>query len=302
MQKLPLRIAFILSLSILGAWIGGIIWLSIFPENPPRDLTDNDGKISIVSTIYPWAWAASNLDPLAEITTIVGPGLEPHDFSPTIDDVKNIHDAELLIVNGGVDAWISNSALERNFPTIDVLTMLQYPESDPHVWLDPVMMMKIVEEIGHQLEQIDPTRSQIIYDNVQKKLAILENLDREYREGLANCAIPEIVSAHDAFSFLSKRYNFTVHGIAGFSPEDEPSPAKLVELTDLIRSHRITTVFFEELTSPALAKTLSDETGAKSDVLDAIESLSSEESERLEYPGIMEKNLVKLKTAMVCTP
>lgn len=299
MQKLRIALGF--SITFIAVWVGALTYITLFPENQMPDYTKDDGKVSIVATIYPLAWMASDLDPAATVTTIVSPGTEPHDFSPTIDDVKNIHDAELLIINGGVDSWISDSALERNFPTIDVLTMLQYPETDPHAWLDPILMQRIVEEIGHQLEQIDPKNADVIHENVLKKQEILAEIDRNYRSGLASCSIPEIVSSHDAFGFLAKRYGFTVHSITGFSPESEPSPSKLAELTDLIRSHHITTVFFEELASPALARTLAEETGARSDVLDAIESLASEESERLEYPGIMEKNLAKLKTAMVCT-
>lgn len=298
MQKLRIALGF--SLAFIAVWIVAFTYISLFPENQMPDYTKGDGKVSIVATIYPLAWMASDLDPAAIVTTIVGPGLEPHDFSPTIDDVKRIHDAELLIVNGGIDSWIDDNTLERNFPTIDVLTMLQYPETDPHVWLDPILMQRIVESIGGQLELIDPKNASVIRDNVSRKVAVLQGIDDEYRAGLASCSVPEIVSSHNAFSFLAKRYGFTIHGIAGFSPENEPSSSKLVELTDLIRTHHITTVFFEELASDALSKTLASETGAKSDVLDAMESLASEESERLEYPGIMEKNLAKLKAAMVC--
>ncbi len=299
MQKLRIALGF--SLAFIAVWIGAFAYISFFPENQIPDYTKDDGKVSIVATIYPLAWMASDLDPAATISTIVGPGLEPHDFSPTIDDVKKIQDAELLINNGGVDAWADDIINDhRSGPTISVLTMLQYPETDPHVWLDPVLMQRIVESIGGQLELIDPKNADVIRDNVSKKVAVLQGIDDEYRAGLASCSVPEVVSSHDAFGFLAKRYGFTVYGIAGFSPENEPSSAKLVELTDLIRSHHITTVFFEEFTSDALSKTLASETDAKSDVLDAIESLASEESERLEYPGIMEKNLAKLKTAMVC--
>lgn len=300
MQSLRLRIAFIISLCIIGAWIGGLTYISIFPENNFPDYSKDDGTVSIVATIYPLAWMASDLDPAATITTIVPPGVEPHDFSPTIDDVKTIHDAELLIVNGGVDSWIDSTTLERNFPTIPVLLKLQYPETDPHVWLDPVLMQSIVADIGGQLELTDSTRAEIIRENVSKKIAILQEIDDAYRVGLASCQIPEIVSSHDAFGFLAKRYGFTVHAISGFSPEDEPSPSKLVELTNLIRSHHITTVFFEELVNPALAQTLAKETGAKTDVLNPIESPFTEGQMQLEYPELMKKNLEKLRAAMLC--
>ncbi len=300
MQKLRIALGF--SIAFIAVWIAAFTYIKFFPENPFPDYTKDVGKVSIVATIYPLAWLASDLDPSATITTIVGPGIEPHDFSPTIDDGKTMEDAELLIVNRMVDEWVMDAIADRKGQTVSVMEMLGFPSlEDPHVWLDPILAQQIVKDIGHQLEIFDPTNTEIIRENVLKKITILQGIDDRYRLGLASCSIPEIVSSHDAFGFLAKRYGFTVHSIAGLSPEDEPSPSKLVELTDLIRSHHITTVFFEELASPALAKTLADETGAKTDVLDAIESLSSEESERLEYPGIMEKNLAKLKAAMVCT-
>lgn len=285
----------------LGFSIAFILFLLFFPENQIPDYTNDDGKISIVATIYPLAWMASDLDPSATVTTIVGPGIEPHDFSPTIDDVKRMENAELLIVNRMVDEWAIDVIADRKGPTVSVMETLDFPSfEDSHVWLDPILMQQIVEDIGRQLELIDPNNATVIRENVVKKLAVLQGIDGAYRSGLASCSIPEIVSSHDAFGFLAKRYGFTTHSITGISPESEPSPSKLVELTNLIRSRHITTVFFEELASDALSKTLADETGAKTDVLDAIESLSSEESERLEYLGIMEKNLAKLKTAMVC--
>lgn len=299
MQKLRIALGF--SIAFIAVWIGALTYISLFPESQMPDYTKDDGKVSIVATIYPLAWLASDLDPSAVITTIVGPGIEPHDFSPTIDDVKRMERAELFIVNRMIDEWAVDAITDREGPTVSVMESLNFPSlEDSHVWLDPILMQTIVKEIGNQLELIDPNNAGVIRENVARKLAVLQGIDDTYRSGLASCSIPEIVSSHDAFGFLAKRYGFTVHGIAGISPEDEPSTSKLVELTDLIRSRNITTVFFEELASPALAKTLADETDAKTDVLDAIESLSSEESERLEYPGIMEKNLAKLKAAMVC--
>lgn len=305
MQKLRLRI--ILGISIVVIAILIVIELvSICPwdlcgSRTPNIISDQQNHVSIVATIYPLAWMASDLDPAATVTTIVGPGLEPHDFSPTINDVKSMQNADLLIVNRMIDEWAVDAIIDRKGPTISAMETLNFPSlEDSHVWLDPVLMQEIVEEIGGQLEIIDPINAEGIRENVLKKVAILQGIDDAYRVGLSSCSIPEIISSHDAFGYLARRYGFKVYGIAGMSPESEPSPSRLVELTDLIRSHHITTVFFEELASNALSKTLANETGVKSDVLDAIESLSSKESERLEYPGIMEKNLAKLEAAMVC--
>lgn len=298
MQNLRLKV---LSLLItVGIIAAGWILISSKDQASVTSDSSKDGNISIVTTIYPLAFFASDLDPSATITTIVGSGMEPHDYEPTIDDAKALHDAELLIVNGNVDDWALEAAGERNFSTISALEALNLPSSDPHFWLDPIYAQELVRDIGDQLAILNPNNADIIYQNVEKKITTLASLDQSFKDGLANCQIREVVSAHEAFNFLASRYNFTVFGIAGMNPESEPSAADLVRLADLIRDHQITTVFFESLASPALSQTLAKETGAKSDVLDAIESLAPGANAQTGYTEAMRTNLGKLRSALLC--
>ena len=67
--------------------------------------------------------------------------------------------------------------------------------------------------------------------------------------------------SHDAFGYLGDRYDLDVHAINGLSPDAEPSPAHIRELSDLIESEGITTVFSETLASPAMADTLAARPG-----------------------------------------
>lgn len=298
MQNLRLKLlSLLITVAIIAA---GWILLSSKDQINITNGASNDGKISIVATIYPLAFFASDLDPSAAVTTIVGSGKEPHDYEPTIDDVKALHDAELLIVNGNVDDWALDVAGDRNFPTISALAVLNLPSSDPHFWLDPIYAQGLIRDIGDQLKFLNPNNADIIAENVEKKIAALISLDQSFKEGLANCQIREVVSAHEAFNFLANRYNFTVYGITGMNPESEPSASDLVRLTDLIRDHHINTVFFETLVSPALSKTLADETGAASDVLDTIESLAPGANAQTGYTDAMLTNLGKLRSALLC--
>lgn len=298
MQNLRLKV--ISLLITIGIIAGGWILLSSKDQISVTNGAANDGKISIVATIYPLAFFASDLDPSATITTIVGSGKEPHDYEPTIDDVKALHDAELLIVNGNADEWAINAAGDRNFPTISALATLNLPSSDPHFWLDPIYAQELVRDIGDQLKFLDPNNADVIAQNVDKKIATLTSLDQSFKDGLADCDVREVVSAHEAFNFLANRYNFTVYGITGMNPESEPSAADLVRLTDLIRDHHINTVFFETLVSPALAQTLANEAGATSDVLDAVESLAPGADAQTGYTDAMLTNLAKLRSALLC--
>ena len=298
MQRLFIRIA----LGIVSVFVVGFIYITLFPQNAMPDYSQDDGRISVVATMYPLAYFAMGLDPFADITVIVGSGMEPHDYEPSIQDVKVIQDAEILLANGVIDEWALRAldADGRVHDTIVALEYLELSKTDPHFWLDPSYAETLVRHIGDQLIRIDPTRADVIRANVEEKVSALRDVDDAYRAGLQHCTIPEVVTAHEAFGFLARAYNFTAHGISGLNPEEEPSAAAIAEIVDLVRVRGITTVYFETLTNDALAETIALETGAKSDVLDPIESLTPGYDAATGYTVLMLENLEKLSGAMLC--
>ena len=60
-----------------------------------------------------------------------------------------------------------------------------------------------------------------------------------FETGLADCASRELVTSHNAFGYLARRYGLTQVGITGLTPEDEPSPADLAAVTDFVRDHDV---------------------------------------------------------------
>jgi zinc transport system substrate-binding protein len=289
---------------MIGLWVGAFAYFSFFPEERIPDYSKDDGRISIVATMYPIAYFAMDLDPVADITTIIGPGVEPHDYEPTIRDVQTMQDAELFLVIREIDEWAVDAMTDRNGPTIDVMASLGLdPEGfDPHVWLNPFFAETIVRRIGQQLQYIDPTRAAVIAQNVEAKIAEIRKIDTAYRTELSNCEIPVIVTAHDAFQYLAEAYDFTAVGIAGINPDAEPSAAAVAEIVDRVRTYHAPTVFFETLTSDKLAKTIAEEAGATSEVLDPLESLTPGHDAATGYTDTMRKNLEKISAAMVCRP
>lgn len=266
------------------------------------DSAKDNSRISIVATIYPLAYLAKDLDSIADITTIVGPGLEPHDYEPTIQDVKAIQSADLFLTVRGIDEWAINAITERRGPTVDVAESLNLLSEgfDPHVWLDPVYAQEIVRKIGEQLRVIDPMRAGEIKKNVQAKVAELERINTAYAAGLSSCALHDVVTAHDAFGYLGKRYDITFHSITGISPDAEPTPSTIADIVDLIRVKKLPTVFFEPMSGEALAQTLANEANVATGVLDPIESELPESSTSSGYTERMMNNLEALQGALVC--
>ena len=114
----------------------------------------------------------------------------------------------------------------------------------------------------------------------------------------AACERDTVVVSHEAFGYL-ERYGMHFEGIAGLSPDAEPTPAVLAELEDLIADEGITTVFSERLASPAMAESLAKDTGVETAVLDPIEG-PGEGDDASDYVALMQQNLAALQRANGC--
>jgi zinc transport system substrate-binding protein len=169
---------------------------------------------------------------------------------------------------------------------------------DPHVWLDPMNMAAIAEDVATRLAEVDPEGAEEYEANAADLIDELEDLDAAYTDGLASCERDEVVVSHDAFAYLSK-YGLRFEAISGLSPDAEPSPARLAELADHIDESGITTVFTETLASPRLSQTLADELGLETAVLDPVEGLTDQTADE-DYLSLMEANLAALQQANGC--
>jgi zinc transport system substrate-binding protein len=172
---------------------------------------------------------------------------------------------------------------------------------DPHVWLDPTLMASLTEEITTALADIDPDGASSYRANADDYVAELEALDERYQSGLAECERDVIVVAHNAFGWLTRRYDLRQEAIAGLSPDQEPSPRRLDQLVDLVEDEGITTIFTEVLVSPRVAETLAREAGVETAVLDPIEGIPDDRLAAGEtYLSVMDDNLAALRAALGC--
>lgn len=266
--------------------------------------TDKSEKISVATTYYPLYDFAKNIaGDRAKVTNVTPSGVEPHDYEPSPRDVAGLHDSDVFVFNGAkMETWVPKFVESYKKQAVNSSKGISLIDnSDPHFWLDPVLAQTIVKNIQAGLSAASPKDSEYFNSNAQKYLSKLKQLDDEYKSGLKVCKQRTIVTSHEAFSYLAKRYDINALSIAGISPEEEPSVKKLAELSDLVRSSGIKYVFFESLVSPKLAETVARESGAKTAVFDPIEGLSQEDiSEGKDYISIQRDNLAALRIAMDC--
>lgn len=274
--------------------------------------SSSGGKPQVVAAFYPFAYVAQRVGgSMATVTNLTAPGVEPHDLELTPQQVADLSDADLAIYESGFQPSI-DQATEQNPPhaTLDVSDVVPLQPSnprestdgsatDPHVWLDPRLLIPVAHRVAAALSDADPAHAKSYAANADRLVGDLQELDAAFRTGLADCTRTEFVTSHAAFGYLAARYGLTMIPIAGLSPDVEPSPQHLAELQRRIAADGVTTVFSETLGTKAYADTLAHDLGVTAAVLDPIEGLASGDTGD-NYLSLMRANLAALRAANGC--
>ncbi|CAN5283170.1 zinc ABC transporter substrate-binding protein [soil metagenome] len=289
-------------------WVGlGALLLLASDCSALSDAGDSDVKIA--AAFYPLEYVSERVaGPYADVTGLTSPGKEPHDLELTIKETADIAMSDLVVYEADFQAAVDDAVGQNaGGDVIDAAAVAglqpfadeaEVSGPDPHFWLDPLKLATVGDAVADSLADIDPTHADAYASNAADLRADLEDLDRAFTAGLADCERSTIVVSHDAFGYLT-RYGLESAPVAGLSPDAEPTPAGLASLQQLIADDGITTVFGERLASPRLTETLADDMGVQTAVLDPIEGLSDETSGE-DYLSLMEQNLTALRKANAC--
>jgi len=286
----------------------------------------DSGKVQVAAAFYPLEFVAERVaGDLAEVTPLTKPGVEPHDLELSINQTAALQSADLILTEHGFQPAVDD-AVEQDVKgeVVDVEKVVElrkaeeeghedehaegeeaaaedehaHGETDPHFWHDPLLMAQYAEGVRDALVEADPDNAETYEANAKALTEDLTKVDEEFKTGLAQCKIKDVVVSHDAFAYLDK-YGLEFESIAGLTPDAEPNPAQLAEIGEHAKEHGVTTIFSERLVSTALADTLADDLGLKTAVLDPIEGLSAD-TEGEDYLSLMRQNLDALKAANGC--
>ena len=263
---------------------------------------------TVVAAFYPAAWLATEVGgPGVKVVNLTRTGAEPHDAELSARAVGEVLDAKLVVyVGGGFQPQLEQALEGRSGPSLDLLAGQELraadraahepadggPTADPHVWLDPSRMAAAARAVGAALERPEAG------SEVARRL---EALDAAFARGLAGCARRELVTSHAAFGYLADRYGLRQVPLAGVSPEAEPAARELEALVRTVERTGATTVFYESLASPDLARTVAREAGVAVAELDPLEGLrAAQEAAGEDYVSVMETNLAALRKALQC--
>lgn len=306
-------------------FVAGVILLLL--NMVMREKPDQIGqKLTVAASFYPLAHFAQKAGgPGIEIFTITPPGAASHDFEPTPRDIKKITASDIFIYNGaGLDPWAERILPSLNDAGVVTIGMASRFELmavddghgdhdddghghngrggfDPHIWLDPSIAAGQVKIIAKALSAADPANAPVYRALSSQYISQLSALDEEFQKGLSECRSRDIIVAHDAFSYLGKRYNLNIIAVTGVFSGEEPSPKRIAEVTRIARDKSIRYIFFEPLASPKIASIIARETGAEVLQLNPLEGLTrDEEAAGKDYISEMRNNLANLRKALSC--
>jgi zinc transport system substrate-binding protein len=304
-------------------------WALVACGNPGAAARD-DGRLQVVTSFYPLQFVASRVGgPQVNVTSLTPPGAEPHDLELTPRDVARLQDADLVVylrgfqpaVDQAVDAHTHGQRVLDVAPAADLTTHagddIGDPRAaehegddheghghegalDPHFWLDPTRLAHVTEQVATAIAQADPSGATGVEQRAETLVSELDELDEEFRQGLRDCASTDLVTSHSAFGYLAARYGLHQVGITGLTPESEPDPRSLARVAEFVRDHHVSTIYYETLVSPAIARTVARETGARTAVLDPLEGIDDTSAGR-DYLEVMRSNLATLQKGQGCS-
>ncbi|MGW4730607.1 metal ABC transporter substrate-binding protein [Streptomyces shenzhenensis] len=279
------------------------------------------GKFDVVASFYPMAFLAEQIGgDHVHVTSLTQPGQEPHDLEISAKETARLQDSDAVLylknLQPSVDKAVAQSEIKTKIDAASLTTLEEHGNEvgghaaehdshegeesggkDPHIWLDPVRYAEVAQGVGKAFEKADPDHAADYKKNTAALVKQLDDLDQQFKDGLANTRSKVFITTHAAFGYLAERYGLTEEAINGLDPESEPSAARVKDLEKMAKADGVTTVFYETLVSDKTAKTVARDSGLKTDVLDPIEGIT-DRSRGNDYLSVQEANLKALQTAL----
>ena len=214
------------------------------------------------------------------VRTLIPPGADPHAFEPTPKDLGEVAAADLVVINGGGlegpllktlenaggEATIveASSGLQSRSPQAGE-PPLESSETDPHFWLDPVLVKTYVANIRDAFKKADPAGAAAYQANAAAYTRQLDELNAwiEDQVGTIPAASRKLVMNHASHGYYADRYGLSVVGtvIPSVGTGETPTAKQLGDLTAAIRASGAKAIFVEIDENPKLAEQIAAETG-----------------------------------------
>ena len=253
------------------------------------------------------------------VQILVGADQDAHVHQLNSGDIRKIRAAKLVLVNGlGFEKAELARAVKQSKVPMAVASQGIKPMAaaddhghshgghnhdhgteDPHVWNDPVLMQTYAQNVANALIKADPAGKSHYQQRLKNYQAELSRLNTWAAQSFN--AIPaaqrKVLTGHDAFGYLGKRYNIQFIAPQGVSTEAEPSARQVAAIIRQIKQQGIKAVFSENIKDSRMVDRIAKETGVKVQGKLYSDALSKTAPANT-YVGMFRHNVTALSNAM----
>lgn len=273
-----------------------------------------------------------------QVDSLMGVGIDPHNYKTKLSDRKKIKEADLVVING----LHLEAKMAEAFPllTNNSFTVVQLDEThtkvinqegkeeehikeenikrdedthgpDPHIWFDIDLWIKVLKQLKYKLKTVlkkdlrfsqrDIANLKNNCDTYARKLKLLDTyVGKKFNELKGQFSSQGktfiLVTAHDAFSYLARKYDFELSPIQGISTQTEASISDIEELANKLVENQVKAIFVESAFPEGTLDSLKESVKSKghnikkSDEELYADALGSESEEPIEFESDKDKD------------
>ncbi|MFS0780455.1 metal ABC transporter solute-binding protein, Zn/Mn family [Bacillus sp. 1P06AnD] len=295
-------------------------------EDKNNNNAAND-PLSVYTTVYPLQYLTEQIGGThVDVKTVYPPGADEHSFEPSQKDLISMAQAdEFFYIGHHLEGFVTKAKpilskegvkMVAVGETLDHAKLQDAHEGieddhgheedshghgdvNPHVWLDPALMVDMATEIKKQLAEKQPENKDYFEKNYNMVTKELNSLNEEYASTIEKAPKKEIIVSHAAYGYWEKEYGLKQIAVSGISSSSEPTQKELKNIMELAKKKQIHYVLFEQNIPSKLTSIVQKELGAKKLHLHNLSVLTDDDiKQHKDYLSIMQDNLATLKKAL----
>jgi zinc/manganese transport system substrate-binding protein len=255
-----------------------------------------------------------------EVSSLVGPNTDMHDFQPTPAHAKAVAAAQLVVINGlGFEGWADRLVKSANYKgarlvaSKGVKALTAETEGhghnhkhkhsdryDPHAWQEVANVKIYVANIRDALVAADAAGKDSYTKNAAAYLQKLDALEAEIKQLFTGLSEKQrrAITSHDAFHYFGDAYGIEFLAAQAAGGNTQPSARDVARLIQQIRKEGVKAVFVENISNPRVIEQIARETGAKIGGTLYSDALSEPSGPAASYLAMMRHNATTIAAGL----
>lgn len=288
--------------------------------------SETTNQLQVKTTVYPLTYLVEKIGGDAvSVESILPAGSDAHDYEPTQQEIIALGQSDAFFYLGIGDQEILVDELESVL-TAEKVTFVNVAENiatisgehsheedeveddhadeaeddhahaaDPHIWLDPVRMAQMAENVYDALKDKLPNNKEQLRTNYEQLQADLEALDQQYVEALQAVENKNMLVTHNAYGYLEDRYDVEIIALSDLTNNSELTQQEIIAINEEIMEEGVKAIFTAPNIQSQYANNFIKQFALQEFTLQNLETLSASEIESgSDYFKVMQANLESL--------